>query len=744
MERHLAAVLIADVVGYGRLSQIDEEGTRARFQTDLKEVFEPRIAAHHGRLVKTMGDGILVEFHSMVDALRCAVEIQQQKAERNAVVPPERRLEFRIGVNLGDVIVEGDDIHGDGVNIADRLQGLAEPGGIAISGAAYDQVKGKLPIGFASLGEQKVKSIAEPVRVYRVFIDPAAVGKTVAPKPSLSSWRIPIAAASVLMIALGLVAAWWRPWESPTPPAAPAQSAMADARPSLVVLPFDNLSDNKEQEYLANGFTEDLTTELARVPGLFVVSRNAAFAFKDKETKPAEIAAALGVRYLLEGSIRRVGDDMRINAQLIDAATAGHLWAERFDGQWADVFTLQDKVVTSIAGALKLRLMSGQGKSDFAGGTNNPAAYDAYLRGMDVYNRNNTPNEFAEAVKYFQQALQLDPEFGAAHAALAYAYWDADDQRAAAMGLTGYTAYDKVFESLEAAAKHPSPFYYQLIADLLVREHRSDEAVAVLLKAVALDPSDPWNYAGLSQALNFNGRPKEARDHLDAAMRVDPGWTDWRHYQAGLADFGQDRFEEAIGSLEKIDFQSPDPWPKFYGLQVLLSAYGHLGRDEQVAAYREKVTKVLADRNDGEPSQLLTQKYFVFKNEADIERLLGGLSKAGLPELPATVDLDPKDRLTGAEIKSLAFGHELRGRNTAPDIEPYRRVATADGSITVTIGSHTRTGRTWVQGNFLCNAYPKTLTTCGAVFRNPSGTREQENEYRSIYPSNRIEFSVVK
>jgi adenylate cyclase len=261
---------------------------------------------------------------------------------------------------------------------------------------------------------------------------------------------------------------------------------------------------------------------------------------------------------------------------------------------------------------------------------------------------------------------------------------------------------------------------------------------------VALNPSDPWNYVELSQALNFNGRPKEARDYLDEAMRVDPGWTDLRHYQSGLAAFGQDRLEEAVGSLEKIDFQSPDPWPKFYGLQVLLSAYGHLGRGEQVAASKEKFKQVLSDRDEGEPDQLLTQKYFVFKNEADIERLLSGLSKAGVPELPADVNLDPKDRLTGAQIKSLAFGQELRGRTTTPDIEPYRRMATADGSITVTIGSLTRTGRTWVQGNFLCNAYPKVLTTCGAVFRNPSGTREQENEYRSIYRTNHIEFSIVK
>ncbi len=596
MERHLAAVLIADVAGYGRLSQIDEEGTRASFQTQMKEVFEPRIAAHHGRLVKTMGDGILVEFRSVVDALRCAVEIQQQEAERNALMPPERRLNFRVGVNLGDVIVEGDDIHGDGVNIADRLEGLAEPGGIAISGTAYDQVKGKLSVGFASLGEQKIKSIAEPIRVYRVLIDPAAAGKTVGLRPSLPSWHIPTAAAGVLMIALGLAAAWWRPWEPPTHPAAPAQNSVADARPSLVVLPFDNLSGNKEQEYLANGFTEDLTTELARVPGLFVVSRNAAFAYKNKKTKPAEIAAALGVRFLLEGSIRRVGDDMRINAQLIDAATTGHLWAERFDGQWADVFALQDKVVTSIAGALKLRLVGGQGKSDYGGGTNNPAAYDAYVRGMDLYLRNNTPEEFADAVKYFQQAVELDQDFGAAHASLAFAYWDMDEQRATAMGISWGAAHDKVFESLDLAAKHPSPFYYQLIAELLVREHRSDEAVAVLPKAVALNPSDPWNYLGLSQALNFNGRPKEARDYLDEAMRVDPGWTDLRHYQAGLAAFGEGRFQEAIGVLENIDFQSPDPWPKFYGLQVLLAAYGHLGRGDQVAAAREKLKQVLGPR----------------------------------------------------------------------------------------------------------------------------------------------------
>ena len=363
MERRLAAVLIADVVGYGRLSQIDEEGTRARFQADLKEIFEPKIAAHRGRLIKTMGDGLLVEFPSVVDALRCAVEVQQEKAKRNAAAPPEQRLDFRIGVNLGDVIVEGDDIHGDGVNIADRLQALAEPGGVAISGTAYDQVKAKLPVGYASLGEQKVKSIAEPVRVYRV----AAWTRRRPARPSPRRRDLRVMARARQQPRRSSRSwwparrAWWQPWQTAGEAAqVTAAPRPPDTRPSLVVLPFDNLSDDNEQGYLADGITEDLTTELARIPGLFVISRNAAFTYKDKAVQPAQIASELGVRYILEGSIRRAGDDMRINAQLIDATTSGHMWAERFDGAWGEVFALQDKVIENVGQALKLRLISGQ------------------------------------------------------------------------------------------------------------------------------------------------------------------------------------------------------------------------------------------------------------------------------------------------------------------------------------------------------------------------------------------------
>ncbi len=744
MDRKLAAILAADVVGYSTLMERDEAGTFERLRAGRKELFEPEIACHHGHVFKLMGDGMLAEFGSVVDAVECAVSLQRGLSERNASLPAAEQILVRIGINLGEVIVDGDDRYGDGVNIAARLQQLAEPGGICISGKVAKEVDRKLAFAFEPMGEQRVKNIAEPVQAYRVLLDPAAAGKTLHARRQPRAWRFPVA-AGVLVLALCLAAAWWQPWERPAQTAVPAGSEGADTRPSLVVLPFDNLSDDKEQEYLANGFTEDLTTELARVPGLFVVSRNAAFVYKNKDPKPEEVAAALGVRYLLEGSIRRVGDDMRINAQLIDSSTSGHLWAERFDGRWADVFALQDKVVGSIAGALQLRLVS-VAPAARSGGTNSPEAYDVYLKGMDIYNRINSPEEFAQAVKHFQHAVQLDPDFGAAHAQLAWAYWDADIARAVVMGLTRAEAYDKVHETLKLAARHPSPGYYQLVAELMVREHNSDEAVTVLLKSVALDPSDTWNYLSLANALNFNGRPKEALSYLEVAARVDPtSWMDYRRYQAGLAEFGQGKFEDAVRSIEKMNLESPDPRAKFYALQVVVSAYGHLGRTDQAAAALETFRKVVVWRQEYEPSQLLTQDYMVFKNTADIERLLAGLTKAGVPELPAlaAVGMNPKDRLTGAEIRSLMFGHEARGKMVLHKFRPMQRATSADGTLSETVGQRTRTGTSWVQGNFLCDAFPRELTSCGAIYRNVFRTPGRDDEYKAVYRWEQFEFSVV-
>jgi tetratricopeptide (TPR) repeat protein len=390
--------------------------------------------------------------------------------------------------------------------------------------------------------------------------------------------------------------------------------------------------------------------------------------------------------------------------------------------------------------------VTGQSNGKIAGGTSNPDAYDAYLRGLELYLRG-TPEDIVKAVAAFRQALVIDPDFGAASADLAWLFWDLDDQRAKALGLS-WEKYDeieaKTYEYLEAAAKHPSPSYYQLIAFLLIRQRKSDEAIDALQKGLALNPSHPWTLEALSHALSFNGRPGDGRAYIDAALRVDPGWNESRYHLAGLAAFGESRFEDATALLEKIDVRSPNPWPKFYGLQLLLSAYGHLGNNVKIAATKKNLEMILTERSEGEPNLLKTQQYFVFKHEADIERLLEGLHKAGVPDLHKDVELSPKDRLTGSEIKALILGRNLRGRKIAPEVENYGRTVSADGSVRETVGSWSGSGTSWVQADFMCDAFPRIFANCGAVFRNPFGNQEQNNAYLAVFRGSRYEFAVVK
>jgi TolB-like protein/class 3 adenylate cyclase/Flp pilus assembly protein TadD len=714
-------VLIADVAGYGRLSQIDEEGTRARFQTDLHDIFEPKIAAHHGRLVKTMGDGLLVEFHSVVDALRCAIDAQEEKAKRNAAAPTGQRFDFRIGVNLGDIIVEGDDIHGDGVNIANRVQALAEPGGVAISGTAYDQVKAKLPVGYASLGEQKVKSIAEPLRVYRVLMDSASAGKTVVVR-RIPGWRR-LAAAALVVVGLAAAAAWWRPWQETT-------------RPSLVVLPFENLSDDKEQAYLADGITEDLTTDLARIPNLFVMSRNAAVAYKGKAAPPSTIAADLHVRYILEGSMRHAGGEVRINIQLIDGATGGQLWAERFDGASTDVLTLQEKVTRSVAAALELKLGLGQRAVEKPGSTNIPAAYDAYLQGLE-YKHRDTPEDQANAAVLFRQAIDLDPNFGQAWAQLAWIYWRnyGIDAAEKALKTANFEMIPKARECLQEAAKHPSATYYSVLADLLLfGEGNSDDAITAAEHGVSLDRSDPASYEELSMALIFNGRASEAGASIDAAMRVDPNWTPDRHFIVALADFSRGKLADAVASLEKVDK------PTASHLFLSIAAEGY--QDHKTAATAH-LKELGALPQEGSASGLEALMGFPFKRAADRDRLLDGLRKAGLPRAPVGYDWNAKERLSGEEIKSLIFGHQTLGILIETG-DAYTRTTSADGAVNVTNGAWSDHGFSRIEGDAICSWVITRGRYCSTIFRNPSGSFQGKNEYVWVNPFNHFEFSIVK
>jgi TolB-like protein/class 3 adenylate cyclase len=407
MERKLAAILAADVVGYSGLMERDEAGTFERLRARRKEIFEPEVEKHHGRIFKLTGDGVLAEFASVVGAIECAVSVQRGMAERNASVQDDKRIDVRIGINLGEVIVEGDDRYGEGVNVAARLEQLADPGGICVSGKVAREVEKKLAFAFEPMGQQRMKNIAEPVEAFRVKIDGARRKPMVRP-PWSRRQRMAIAALPALLIVAGGAVALTEYLRNP--------AATSRERPSIAVLPFTNMSADPQQDYLADGISEDLITDLAKVSGLFVISRNSTFVYKGKAVVPAEVADALGVRYLLEGSVRRDGDRLRVNAQLIDAKTSGHLWADRYDRTMTDVFALQDDITRGIVAALKVQLSeSDQGRVAQVE-TADVRAYDAFLQGWELY-RNHTPQGHAAAIPYLERAIAFDPSYGRAHAA---------------------------------------------------------------------------------------------------------------------------------------------------------------------------------------------------------------------------------------------------------------------------------------------------------------------------------------
>ena len=732
VDRKLAAILIADVAGYGRLSQADEEGTRARFRADLHDVFEPRIAAHQGRLVKTMGDGLLVEFHSVVDALRCAIEVQRTEAERNTGLPAERWLAFRIGINLGDVIVEGDDIHGDSVNIADRIQSIAEPGGIAISGTAYDQVKAKLAVGYADLGEQQVKNVAEPVRVYRVLMDPAAAGKTVGSrKAAVSSWRWPaIAVAAIVGIAIAAAAAWLQPWEPKVEPASIERMAFplpAD-KPSIAVLPFANMSDDPKQEYFADGITDDLITELSKVSGLFVISRNSTFLYKGRAVSPKQVAEELGVQYVLEGSVQRAGDKLRINAQLIDALSGGHDWADRFDGSLADVFALQDKVTRSVADALAVRLSDAEQIAVGEKETAVPAAYEAFLRGWLSVQRG-TPEEYLKAIPHFEEAIKLDPSYGRAYAAMAWVYvasygrsWNRS------LGLSDFQARKLARQYLAEARKYPTALFHQAAGLQLMIDGNLDRALESFRDAVAHESGDALSYSYMGDALTFMGRPSEGIPHIRTAMRLDPSSSADFQFPLGLAQFALEQYEEAAASIEVATRHNP---ANEFPFAALAAAYGYLDRKSDAQAAIARFNELRVGRGDA-PVTIRTMPGFGFRRDADVNRVAIGLRLAGVPVVLPGSEFARQNGLTSEELRALIAGHRLHGRSILTGEERSAMVSTG-GVATISgdwiLGTEQLTGgAVRYDGGELCLKFTS-LAYCGPVLRNPGGTRALENEF---------------
>ena len=468
MERRLTAILAADVVGYSRLMGEDEVGTLERLKSCRRELIDPAIEEFRGRIVKLMGDGALVEFASIVDAVQCAATIQRRMPGHDQGGSEAQRLRFRIGVNLGDVIVDGNDIYGDGVNVAARLEGLAEPGGICISGTAFDHVANKADVGFASLGEQRLKNIADPVRVYRVLLDPGKPGKITGKSywPGARTMILATIPAGIGALLLALVAMVFE-----------LQKPAAPHRPSVAVLPFANLSGDPSQDYFADGITDALITDLAKLSGLDVIARNSVSAYKGRPVVLADVARSLGVRYVVEGSVQRAGEQTRINAQLLDAATGDHLWADRFDRGAAEVFAVQDEMSRDIVKALGMKPTALETERIARPPTANLEAYDDYLRGEQAA-RTGRPSALREALDFYAQAVALDPSFAQAFAAdarTAVYIWRNSYDDVLQSALARKRAYENAGRALQLNPDLSLP--YAILAILQVVDQRYEEAI---------------------------------------------------------------------------------------------------------------------------------------------------------------------------------------------------------------------------------------------------------------------------
>jgi TolB-like protein/class 3 adenylate cyclase/Flp pilus assembly protein TadD len=532
IDRKLAAIVAADVAGYSRLMAADEEGTLARLKGHRAALIDPKIAEHGGRIIKTTGDGMLVEFASVVDALRCLVEIQRGMLERNADIPAEKRIDFRVGINVGDVIVDCDDIYGDGVNVAARLESLAEPGGILVAGVVRDQVRDKLSFSFDDLGDQSVKNIPRPVRAYRVRLNddgPPPLPKRAA-RVGMGGRRIAaIVAAALLLTVVAGGGAWYSAGGLKSAATVAQQSIALPTLPepgkplphlSIVVLPFANLSGDATQDYFADGVTESLTTDLSRISGSFVIARNTAFTFKGKNVDAKEIGKQLGVRYVLEGSVQRGSTHVRVNAQLIDSENGGHLWADRFDKPLGDLFVLQDEIVAALASQLNAELISDEARR--AEHAPKADSMDLYFQGMARLNQGFNPEDLAQARGFFERALALDPDnldalLQEVNVDTNLAFWQANSKDEKAIYATAEATVTRVL----SLAPNNAHAHFRM-ALILVDTNRRAEAMSELERALALDPNFAWAHGLIGYAKMLDGRAEETEADEKEALRLSP------------------------------------------------------------------------------------------------------------------------------------------------------------------------------------------------------------------------------
>jgi adenylate cyclase len=574
--RKLAAILAADVAGYSRLIGLDEEGTIARLHAFRRELIDPTISNHHGRIVKTTGDGLLVEFASVVDAVRCAVEVQRGMAERNGGTGVERRIEFRVGINVGDIVIYGSDILGDCVNIAARLEGLAESGGICVSARVQEDAQGKLDIAFEDIGEQKLKNIARSVRAYRVRLE----------KTSMSSPALPL-----------------------------------PDKPSIAVLPFTNMSGDQEHEYFSDGIAEDIITLLSHSRSLFVIARNSSFSYKGRAVEIKQVARELGVRYVLEGSVRRGGNRVRVSAQLIDAETGSHLWAERYDRDLTDVFAVQDEITEAVAIAIEPAVAEKERQRSLRRPPESLGAWEAYQRGLWHVSRNSI-EDFDKAKHFLRRAIELDPNFAAAHARLTMPIL------AEATMYQKRSVSDAADEALEVARRaiflDPNDAVaHSRLGVALSLKGDSVGGLAEVRRALTISPSSASAYGDLGTVLLISGCPREALDALREALRRDPcdPFRITRLPQIALCHYYLHEYDEAVEVAKATIRSYPDhPWVYYR----LAAALGQLGRADEA---RDALQKALTLAPKAFNMFVRSRPVWILPENR--EHILEGLRKAG-------------------------------------------------------------------------------------------------------------------
>jgi adenylate cyclase len=618
--RVLRGILSADVKGYSLLMTNDEAST-IKILKEYRTIMSEKIKHNSGRVVDAPGDNLLAEFSSAVNAVQCSVEIQKALKERNAELPDDKRLEFRIGVNIGDVVQDGESLYGEGINIAARIEGLADPGGVCISRNAYDHIKNKLKLGYEYIGEHAVKNIKDPVRVYKILMAPEDTGKLIGEeqKPLLKTlaWSA-IIVASIIFIT-------YQFFQKPAAPEFEPVEIEKMAyplpdKPSIAVLAFDNMSGDPEQEYFSDGITEDIITTLSKTDQLFVIARNSSFTYKGKPVKVKQIAEELGVRYVLEGSVRRTEDRVRITAQLIDAISGYHLWAERYDRDIKDIFTLQDEITMKIVTELEVKLTEGE-QSRLS--SKRYKTLDVKLKVMELATlwKKGTVESHMRHGQMAQEFIEMAPESDIGYTQLGWYYWF--------LAFSGKSPQESIGKAFKLARKAVSldkfnPFSYSLLSNLYTMMRKYEKAIAAGEQGVALNPNGSHNHCALGITLSFADKLDEAIDHFKQAIRLDPFPEYYYFSHLGRCYMLKGQYEEALSEFKKASHVRPDT---FFNIRYLAAIYALLDRQEEASAVVKKVLEIMPNY-----SLERSSKAWPYKNQADLKFVVDAMHKAGLPD----------------------------------------------------------------------------------------------------------------